>query len=89
MILVSAVQNAKELGLYHITMVTVQKKLSATSRATIYVYYPSITTLRAAVVQEALDKHYEKLIGEAVAMNHPLTKDLHKNDKKYYLTKLV
>lgn len=81
MILNAALDDAIERGPYHISIISVSRRLKDCSKSTIKHYYPTRTVLIDAVITEAIETSCKNVIGAAIAMKNPLTDDLPENQR--------
>lgn len=71
-ILNAALDDAIERGPYNISVASVAKRLvNCCTKATIRHYFSTLTLLRDAVIEEAVECSCQTVIGGAVAMKHP------------------
>ena len=85
LILNAAFDTAMKQGVFNFSIANVSRRMKTTSKATIRHYF-TISQLRSAVIQEAVDVSNKIMIGEAIAMKHPVTDDLPENQRKSCLT---
>ena len=68
----AALEDAIERGPYNISVISVSRRLSNCTKSTIRHYFSTVTSLRDAVIIEAVETSCQTVIGAAVAMKHSL-----------------